>query len=396
MNDERKKIISQESDRCVRCGLCVPLCPTYMISKQESESPRGRIALFKTLTENQVLDNSVADALNHCVGCMRCEAVCPSEVNYSDILHEGKILLNQLKKSAPTPIWLKIFLLITTNHFLNKVFYQTLKFYQKTLLRFTKIKLKPTNFYYQDFLPKLTNYIPFKKPQKNINAKKIALFRGCVTNLLDRQTLNDTASWLTDLGYDVEFSDFGCCGALMQHQGDELSLQKQVKKNQRAIADKNYFAVINCASGCHQALQLAMPNKTPVFEMQDFLLQHLEQLKFQSYAKRVVIQPACSQANQLKNLENTKKLLQLVPDLQVLMPTQFNCCGAAGIYFLQYPDKAAQLGEQHLENLLDLNPDVIISNNFGCTLQLSAHIKKQGLHVEMQSLVSFLYLLKVL
>ncbi|MDH5295171.1 MAG: (Fe-S)-binding protein, partial [Acidimicrobiia bacterium] len=69
--------------RCVQCGLCLPYCPTFRLTKRESASPRGRIAAMSAVLEGMApVDEAFDEALSFCLGCRACEAACPSLVPY--------------------------------------------------------------------------------------------------------------------------------------------------------------------------------------------------------------------------------------------------------------------------------------------------------------------------
>ena len=75
------------ADRCVQCGLCLPHCPTYQLDRHESESPRGRIAYARAVATGALAPTPVGDLhLDHCLGCRRCEPVCPAGVRYGELL----------------------------------------------------------------------------------------------------------------------------------------------------------------------------------------------------------------------------------------------------------------------------------------------------------------------
>src|SRR5207342_3158940 len=79
------------ADRCVQCGLCLPHCPTYQLDRSEAESPRGRIAYIKATASGLVEPTETGDRhLDHCLGCRRCEAVCPAGVEFESLLLAGR------------------------------------------------------------------------------------------------------------------------------------------------------------------------------------------------------------------------------------------------------------------------------------------------------------------
>lgn len=85
---------------CMRCGFCLPTCPTYIESGfQESHSPRGRIALMKAVVDGLIEpDEDVERSLQLCLGCRACEPVCPSGVRYGHLLEEARDIIAQHKR----------------------------------------------------------------------------------------------------------------------------------------------------------------------------------------------------------------------------------------------------------------------------------------------------------
>ena len=82
------------ADQCVKCGLCLPVCPTYALDQSEAESPRGRIAIAAALARGDVEPTAaLREHLDHCLGCMHCERVCPANVQYAELLVETRALL---------------------------------------------------------------------------------------------------------------------------------------------------------------------------------------------------------------------------------------------------------------------------------------------------------------
>ena len=75
--------------RCVHCGFCNATCPTFQITGDELEGPRGRIYVIKGILEGASPTLTTRNHLDRCLACQSCETTCPSGVQYSRLLDIG-------------------------------------------------------------------------------------------------------------------------------------------------------------------------------------------------------------------------------------------------------------------------------------------------------------------
>jgi len=390
----RNQDILNLADRCVKCGLCLPQCPTYALSRNESESPRGRIALIQALASHMLEANDahLYQHLDNCLLCRRCERICPSGVEYSQIMDMARQQIHQVR--PPSRVH-KLGQRLLSQHMQEAI--QGLRIYQKSgaqkLLR-PLLRRNKNLDWLQSLLPPLPARTSFKPHYPatdkiaNRPAGQVAIFTGCMGKNIDASTLQAAIELLNALGYDVALPDKqGCCGALQQHSGQLSEARQLASRNLQAFDKADYDAVLFLASGCGAQLMdsaQAGPLQAKWQDINAFLIGVLQKtpLHFAPLNKRIVVHQPCSQRNALRLPDVAANLLAHIPGIHLTrLPENTSCCGAAGDYMLRHPQTAAILRQRLLDTILSDEVDIIVSTNIGCSLFIQAGLERQSLRV---------------
>ena len=345
--------IQQEADRCVKCALCLPHCPTYQLFNNENESPRGRIAFMDAVAKEQ-LPQKNTDYLDHCLACGACERVCPSDVHYLSLLANTRALIK-----PPLSITLHLLLQLV-----RWPWHKT-----QGLLRLFR-GLRQLRLH--RLIPCLA-YLAFlsRKPLKQLNTPQkttFDLFTGCFGTVFETETLHATIQLFHQLGYAINLpKEQTCCGALHRYAGRSKSQKKLTAKNQACFKQPTLV----CRSGCARELKRSLP----VTNLYERLLQH--DFSTQPHHAIALLHSPCTCTDRIP----ITQLLQRIPQLTVIPLADQTCCGAAGSYFMTHPNIAHALARPLLDSILRYQADYLITSNLGCRLQWQHTLRKENIEV---------------
>jgi len=390
------------TDRCVKCGLCLPHCPTYGKTQNEGESPRGRIALIEGLANGRLALTPHLEAhLDSCLACRACENVCPSEVQYGTIIDAGRALV---AAQRPPSAHEKLLNGVITHPSLLRLGARLLRFYQHTGLR-SLVRgsglLKLTGMTRFDALlppvPAVRTLQEYYPPLGTDKRGDVALFTGCVASVIDPGTLNAAIRLLTACGYGVHVPRAqSCCGALHMHSGAPQQAHALAMQNLEAFNGLKIDAIISTASGCGAPLaeyykmdasdERLKKFSEKVRDISEFLasIPWPENVTFAPLEQRVAVHESCSLRHVLHQHAHPYTLLHKIPGIDVVaLPGNAQCCGAAGTYMITQPVMADALRKDKLAALKDSAAQLLVTSNIGCALHIAAGLRETGQEIEV-------------
>ncbi|MEM7411259.1 MAG: heterodisulfide reductase-related iron-sulfur binding cluster [Myxococcota bacterium] len=385
---------------CVHCGLCLTSCPTYRATGRESSSPRGRIYLMRGIAEQRVpLGELARDEAHLCLGCRACETACPSGVQYGAMLERTReeVRLAGLREDWPARIERFLLRHLVPHRARLGLAFDLLAFAQRLGLdRAVGAMLPPRLREAQALLPRVPSRAERRTPPTRIPAQgqqrgRVGFLRGCVMSEAFADINAATLRVLARNGLEVVVpDDQGCCGALQAHAGDRDTAVALARVNLGAFAEVD--TVVTNSAGCGAALCDAghwMPGEgEPLAKKSRDVCAVLDEVGLRPPDRRiearVCYDDPCHLVHGQRVADAPRRLLAQIPGLRLTEhaePTA--CCGAAGTYNLTQPEMSQAVLARKMDALAAADPDLIVTGNPGCLMQLRAGATARGLRAEV-------------
>ncbi|MFZ5657227.1 MAG: (Fe-S)-binding protein [Pseudomonadota bacterium] len=383
------------ADRCVQCGLCLPVCPTYRQDGMEPESPRGRIALARAWALDTVPVTPAGEAhLDHCLGCRACEGACPAGVRFGALLALARSRQRERRPASRRQRWLEA---LAARPRLLAALLRTYAWLATAVPPRLRPAPVPPPMDARD--PALDRPASTTAPSPGgahapghptagppaDDAGPVALFIGCAARAYESPARAALARLLEAAGIaTVVPSGQGCCGSLHAHAGNATAAASLAGRNAAVFAGHRH--VLTLASGCHEAVAAAMPAGTTAVDALQLLAAHADRPAFRPSRERVALHLPCTQRNVVRSDGALRRLLAAVPGLElVALDAGTGCCGASGTHFLLEPAQASAHRAPLLAQLHGSGATRLLSANLGCRLHLQG-----GTHLTVEHPVEFL------
>ena len=412
--------------QCMHCGLCLPTCPTYDATKLERNSPRGRIALMRSIADgNLEPTKTFADEMYFCLGCLACMTACPAGVNYAELFEHARAeaeqsgVLKSPKRNLIRNFTLRwLFADLGRLRFVGRLMrlYQSLglqglirksgilKLFPKRLRELEAMTPPIQKKFSADLITPVTPAVGEKK-------YRVAVLTGCAQDLIFSDVNRDTVEVLSRNGCEVITpSNQHCCGSLYAHNGEWTLAQELARKNIDQFPPEQFDAIITNAAGCgshlkHYAKLLADDATylaraeiwdAKVKDIHEWLAkvgiaspakQGRADLRVSPDARQrvptemvVTYHEACHLCHGQKITAQPRQVLRAIPNLKLVeLPESMWCCGSAGIYNLIQPEMANELLDRKLKHIISTGAQTVATGNPGCLLQIINGARQQNI-----------------
>lgn len=407
---------------CVHCGFCLPACPTYTRLGDEADSPRGRLHFMRAIVEGRLEPDSpaVTRHLDRCLGCRACESVCPSGVEYGQLLEGARevvaraggasFLTRLLPAVMGRPVLLRPAMLLARivrgTGILDRAVRRLSGEGWSGQVRLGLGMMAATSP--PRFLSRPMSPNELLGPEEKMDAEmsgetlghgtRAAVFKGCVQEGLLGRVNHATARVLNANGFKVvDVPGQGCCGAVHAHTGGPKGARELARRNIRAFERAGAGVVVVNAAGCGATMKeyphLLGDDPEYRTRARDLAARVRDISEILGTAgvrvggrlpMRVTYDAPCHLLHAQRISAQPLAMLESVPGLELVpLGGHEECCGGAGVYGITHPELGGRIGKDKVRAIVSTGAQAVATGNPGCMMQIGAGLRMAGVAVDV-------------
>jgi len=354
---------------CVHCGFCLEVCPTYKLTGDENNSPRGRLRLWREEADGKLgYDPQTDFYTSECVGCLACESVCPAGVPYGEIFERTRHAHVGAGRFHPKPELRAAALAVRHPTLFN------LAMLPARAMRWAGLLPHPLVFPGRpSVLESTASYAMRLMEAKKPSGPRVALLTGCLMEAMFREINFATVRVLIENNVQVFIpEEQGCCGAFHEHTGLD-GVEALWEQNRRAFSRLDVDAVASNSAGCGFALKKSLRGEKDYRDVLGFLSEigPIRRDRPPDDQARVYVDLPCHLVHGQKVDGIPANVLDATGYRWELAPCARDCCGSGGIYNIQKPDNAREIlaGKSAFLKEAEGEPVILATSNHVCMMQ---------------------------
>lgn len=364
--------------RCVKCGSCRAVCPVFLPGRQESLSPRGRVALIGAVLEGRLSASDVyEDRLASCAGCLACEEVCASRVPVTDLIQAAK---EQAVAERGAGLIRKILGRVVANG--------------KALDAASWLA------------PLLLHYRPASMFDRRVKGRSgrgihtagtgrtrgtVAFFPGCSIASFQKETGTAAIRVLSRAGYRVIVPEgLRCCGRPLLSLGDRDAVRDAAGRNAAVFSAVGADAVITACASCSLTFKREYPKLLPpgarvppVLDIHEFLEKQQGGLELRTVRRTVTWHDPCHLGRGQGLSETARRMLLRIPGLTLVeMENPDRCCGFGGVMRLTRHALSDSIADEKAGNIIATGAEAVVTGCPSCRTQIAEGLRRAGSEIE--------------
>jgi len=383
-NNDNSSLEGHRADisRCVRCGVCRAVCPSFQPDREESLSPRGRIALIHAVLDNRLpLSAIFTDRLATCTSCLACEAACPSNVPVTAIIQaakedavraSGRGLISRFVPAPRTPPRPR----------------RPLAGRAPGGRRHAG-RIADCRFRISDFGLRIEERGAGRENEKSVGSKsRIAFYPGCAIKHFQPDIGIAAVAVLEQAGYEVVvLDDAVCCGRPLLSLGDREAAQAVAEQNQQLFASLSVDRVVTACASCGLTFKNEYPallapsgaTPVPVFDIHELLAGAMQALPLGRLTQRVTWHDPCHLGRGQGLAKTARSVLRSIPGIELVEAAHpGKCCGFGGVMRIGHHRLSNAIGDARAKDLMGTAASIVVTGCPACRMQLAESLKRAG------------------